>query len=309
MEARRVKVSGLLDVLDWGDMMNGLVASSDAVYSAYDRMLATLEHMVEETGVELDCYFVPNRQQGSPSVAISAKDMLRQMAFSLQNSGRMHNSIAFDEGDDCFESTLCGFDPVKIVGRYMTTDDKDASAGALLDELYHLGVANRRTEPGWEVSNWGKYVWGVLDAAQLFSDEGFVDRVNQAIKDQRLEWAKEPMEDLPALLEREVKGLGPALSRDFLKECGCTWCAKPDGHIMRVVRAAGWCARDADEVEVARCIFDAARVVRLHGTDEQATAYKLDKMIWLLCTGDFYRKGDPGGGHEGILVAQMQSGA
>ena len=25
--------------------------------------------------------------------------------------------------------------------------------------------------------------------------------------------------------------------------------------------------------------------------DPESTAYKLDKMIWLLCTGDFYREG------------------
>lgn len=45
------------------------------------------------------------------------------------------------------------------------------------------------------------------------------------------------------------------------------------------------------EVEVARCYFEAARAARKGGVDPEATAYKLDKMIWLLCTGDFYREG------------------
>lgn len=43
--------------------------------------------------------------------------------------------------------------------------------------------------------------------------------------------------------------------------------------------------------------------------DPEATAYKLDKMIWLLCTGDFYREGGPGGGHDNVLAAQMSDGA
>jgi hypothetical protein len=45
------------------------------------------------------------------------------------------------------------------------------------------------------------------------------------------------------------------------------------------------------EVEVARCYFEAARAARKGGVDPEATAYKLDKMIWLLCTSDFYLEG------------------
>ena len=45
------------------------------------------------------------------------------------------------------------------------------------------------------------------------------------------------------------------------------------------------------EVEVARCYFEAARAARKGGVDPEATAHKLDKMIWLLCTSDFYLEG------------------
>ena len=45
------------------------------------------------------------------------------------------------------------------------------------------------------------------------------------------------------------------------------------------------------EAEVARCHFEAARAARKGGVDPESTACKLDKMIWLLCTGDFYREG------------------
>ena len=44
-------------------------------------------------------------------------------------------------------------------------------------------------------------------------------------------------------------------------------------------------------LEVARCYFEAARAARKGGVDPEATAYKLDKMIWLLCTSDFYLEG------------------
>ena len=57
------------------------------------------------------------------------------------------------------------------------------------------------------------------------------------------------------------------------------------------------------EVEVARCYFEAARAARKGGVDPEATAYKLDKMIWLLCTSDFYLEGGCGrflGPHLGV---------
>lgn len=71
----------------------------------------------------------------------------------------------------------------------------------------------------------------------------------------------------------------------------------------------GWCAPNASEAEVARCLFEVALAVRKGGEDPEATAYKLDKMIWLFCTSDFYREGDFGGGHEIVLAAQMRGGA
>jgi hypothetical protein len=38
-------------------------------------------------------------------------------------------------------------------------------------------------------------------------------------------------------------------------------------------------------------MFSWAVVVKNSGTDLSATAYKLDKIIWLLCTGEFYLDG------------------
>lgn len=38
-------------------------------------------------------------------------------------------------------------------------------------------------------------------------------------------------------------------------------------------------------------MFSLAEVVKNSGTDLSATAYKLDKIIWLLCTGEFYLDG------------------
>lgn len=92
---------------------------------------------------------------------------------------------------------------------------------------------------------------------------------------------------IPEGIQKRIHGLGFALTCDWLKECGCTWLAKPDIHINKIVSRI----REKDSVphkEVVRFLFDWAKLVREEGVDEDATAYKLDKMLWLVCTENFY---------------------
>ena len=82
-----------------------------------------------------------------------------------------------------------------------------------------------------------------------------------------------------------IHGLGIALTCDWLKECGCTYLAKPDGHVKAVIKS--WYDK-ATEEEILKIMYKWAKMVRESGLDNKATAYKLDKIIWLLCTGNFY---------------------
>lgn len=52
--------------------------------------------------------------------------------------------------------------------------------------------------------------------------------------------------------------------------------------------------KEADKIKdkgVLREMFSWAETVKNSGIDSSATAYKLDKIIWLLCTGEFYLDG------------------
>jgi hypothetical protein len=88
-------------------------------------------------------------------------------------------------------------------------------------------------------------------------------------------------------ISNQIHGLGFALTCDWLKECGCTWLAKPDVHINGVVKYLKADEKLKDE-DVLKLMFSWAETVKLSGEDKDATAYKIDKIIWLLCTGEFY---------------------
>ena len=45
-------------------------------------------------------------------------------------------------------------------------------------------------------------------------------------------------------------------------------------------------------VEFCEQMFEFAKAVRKEKKDESITPYRIDKMIWLLCTGNFYLEKD-----------------
>ena len=116
---------------------------------------------------------------------------------------------------------------------------------------------------------------------------------------------------------RIIPGLGPALVCDFLKECGCLWLSKPDTHLSKVFAESGvftggksvktYKVLTFDRVvEFCEQMFEFAAAVRKEKNDESITPYKIDKMIWLLCTGNFYlEEGSTVENHRDLLIRAL----
>ena len=69
-----------------------------------------------------------------------------------------------------------------------------------------------------------------------------------------------------------------------LKELGYSEYPKPDVHLIDVISAAGFC--EPDEFAVFETIVNISNEVQ-HKGDKTATPYKVDKIIWLICSGNF----------------------
>lgn len=221
---------------------------------------------------ELKKYFIPEAVKFKQSYFF-------RLASSLQNSWSMGGTIKFYGQIDMMQSVLCAFDAGKVAEHYV-------DAQALYDAFLQAGIEDRGSGKHRE-TNWMKFVKGLFDGAQFLAKDDGKEELARLIR-----LSNEPFDFTQGIgvirhISGKIHGLGFALTCDWLKESGCTWLAKPDVHIDIIVRRM-----KADpsypEPEVIRFIFDWAELVREAGMDSDATAYKLDKMLWLLCTEKFY---------------------
>lgn len=242
----------------------------------YNELYCNLVSLASVTGLsELDIqkYFVP---EGNTS----SKSILFRLCSSLQNSGMMRNSIKFNDKDTTNQNiigkVLFNFDTVKAATMYSDWQ-------SIYNEMLAVGIVDNGIKEKKE-TNWEKYCSGIYDGLQFLyanNGESTIRALTEARKLTDIELTK------ITAISNNIHGLGFALTCDWLKECGCTWLAKPDVHINGVVKHMQGKENMKDE-DVLKLMYTWSVAVRESDTDPYATAYKIDKIIWLLCTGDFY---------------------
>ena len=173
-------------------------------------------------------------------------------------------------GFDRLDSVLFGFDPAKVLKRYRTWNDV---LDVIVKKLKPRGQIRR--EPR---SIWPLYCRTILTAAEFVtrfeSGDDFKRWADFFDKDDRARSA------LPMLISLEIDGVGFPLACDFLKENGYRNFAKPDVHIKDIFSRLGL-ARSRNDYEV----FSAVVRVALNVGE---TPYCVDKLFWLIGSGNFY---------------------
>lgn len=99
----------------------------------------------------------------------------------------------------------------------------------------------------------------------------------------------------PISIKRKITGIGFALACEALKELGFTQYVKPDTHINDVFVKLDLAKESHSSLDTQLNVFDAAiELVQAYnskqGNSGQITAYELDKLIWLCCSGNFYKE-------------------
>lgn len=243
------------------------------LYKALYRNLVSYASVAGVDESALQKYFIPEGNTGSESI-------LFRLCSSLQNSGMMRNSIKFNDKDTTYRDTvkkvLFDFDAKKSAATY--SDWESIYNAMLAGGITDNGIKDKKE------SNWEKYCRGLYDGL-CFLTAGNGEKI---IKDlvAVLELTYKELKELYAI-SNQIHGLGLPLTCDWLKECGCTWLAKPDVHINGVVKHLQNNEKFKDE-DVLKLMFSWAETVKSSGEDKDATAYKIDKIVWLLCTGEFY---------------------
>lgn len=119
--------------------------------------------------------------------------MMLQFAMSLQESGRMRNTVKLTPDNiGAFREALCDFRPDGIAAEL-----KDAEGVlAALRKRGVTGAAELRSSKGW-LTNWGRYAKGIFTAAKCLRPDR-VEVINKAILlPAGCEWDMALMSDLP----------------------------------------------------------------------------------------------------------------
>lgn len=187
---------------------------------------------------------------------------------SIQNRSMMPNVIKYWKYPDMFDQVLMRHDPKAILDKYTSS------------ETLYTAIRQHWPEGKDALSETPKTLWkqwcaGVLSAAKFLVQFKNVEDLRKSfgmLYDNK--WSRAA---LPALLAMEIDGLQFTLACDFLKECGYDY-PKPDVHITDVFEPI---LKTRDTYQVFKAVIAYAEQLNM-------TAFQFDKMIWLVCSGNFY---------------------
>lgn len=284
------------------------------IYSHLEEMTLRLAEYADIGGEELEKYFVPLCQKdewpgefldvkSKPRPIKNTETIMWQFARSLQNSGRMSRAVGLDVRHGGVHE--CAFKNNHLLDvDYVCNTYGDGSSSNHVKKLAsEICTVLGRQSNGYL----GRYAKGLIRAANYLKNGGLND-INKAIELKADKGTPAEMNKVANAIRQNVYGMGVALSRDFLKECGCIWMAKPDTHLVTVLKQINDIATEAivsenfdpehkvrDANRFCEVVYSLAMGARSKAGEggQRITPYRIDKMIWLVCTGNFYLEDKP----------------
>lgn len=237
---------------------------------------AAKEYLLEQSGVTPEMlerhlsHTVENRPE-------TLGDIYKRLVASAQNAQMMPRVIGGSiGGTDKLERVLFGFNPTTVVERYPNTPD---GAMQLFDsikiKLHPRGKLNTEAR-----SCWPRFCRSVISGAV------FLTKFKDA--DTFYKWAEEydnvdsRRVELPQLIAAKVDGMGFALACDFIKDLGFYNFSKPDVHLRDILCGLGMSG--SKDIELFQSV---SRIAENTGK----TAYDVDKLFWLVGSGNLYLDG------------------
>jgi hypothetical protein len=198
----------------------------------------------------------------------SAKNLQMTAPVLKAGIGRVEN----------LHAVLCEFEPAAVVKRY---DSGERLFEEIRESLRNGGIfadsrGRIRDDPR---AIFPKFCRSCLSAATFFAnfrtaEDFYAWAALFNVEDDDIRLA------LPKVLHRNIKGLGFALSCDFLKEIGFQHFGKPDTWIKSQFEDLGLSEKHSTDEQI---LLDLFRVARNAGV----TAFVVDKVFWLIGSGRF----------------------
>lgn len=202
----------------------------------------------------------------------SIKKLFKALLGHAQNRQGMPNSIGDIEN---LSSVLYGFDHIEVNKNY-------SDWASLFDAI----IASGYRPPGRMVkennkSHWVIYCKAIISIAEFLSAYKSLDEF-QTFVDGFLTNEQSKLA-LPLLLSEEIFGFGFALACDFLKENVSPQFIKPDTHINDIAQGLG--------ITNATNDYKIFKDVESYCSRIGVLPYAVDKVFWLVGSGNFYLSG------------------
>ena len=231
---------------------------------SYDFLLEILPEEIDKDDLGKK-YFNPKSKFNT------LEDLFERMIISAQNYQRMPNVINFKDKKEKIKQLLFDYNLLEI--SKISRDD--------LYTKFQKEFKLQKTAKNIKYDSWYKWSQSVIDSAKFlasFKDindfKNFVDLFQYNIQTKTA---------LPLLISTKLFGFRFPLACDFLKEIGYTDYPKPDVHIKDIVKVLL-------KIELGTEISDisAYEIIIDIATKSNVSPYKLDKILWLICSGKFY---------------------
>ena len=210
-------------------------------------------------------YFSPDVPQKK-----NMSTLFKRLCFHTQNSSRMRNSIKWDDNYNVIEKFTENFDVVKFLNNYNKCKNEEDIYKIIIKKFENL-----MNSSGKNIETYSKTIYTSAKFLSNFKTyDGFIKK----------------MQDCgifaPEYLKKNIIGLGSALACDFLKELDPSFdICKPDVHVSACIKKF---SEIPDYVEGDLCDFLVRMKVTEIAKQIDISAYKLDKMLYLICSENFY---------------------
>ncbi len=202
---------------------------------------------------------------------------------TAQNYQRMPNVIKFDERRDEIARILHDFNPY-VVGK--------ANAEELCEALRkEFGVTSKDGKQ----NSWNKWSRSIVDSARFLREFNDVEDFKSFVES--FSYSAATRAALPLYLSEKISGIGFALACEALKELGYEYYPKPDVHMIDILSDLKVC--EPDQLSVYE------ELIRI-ADDNGITPYKLDKVLWLICSGNYYMDDVKAPGHKKEFIEQVR---
>ena len=226
---------------------------------SYQYLLNILPDGLSEN--DLEKYFIGDNVNYS-----SLEDIFDRLIFSAQNYRGMPSVINYKKKKNRINELLHNYDL-----KWISTQRSEILYNIFKNE-YHFSTSSNIKQ-----NSWYKWANSIIDSAKFISEFDSVEDFREFVK--KFDYNLAMRTALPLLISNKIHGIGFALACDFLKELGFLYYAKPDSHLIDICYETGLC-ESRNEIDIYETVVKIAEACNV-------TPYKLDKIFWLICSGDF----------------------